>query len=192
LMAFVGSTSQAVDQWSLAGVTAGDTGLRLQLPVRVESITLRADVVAQPRISRVWLRPTDVHAPADGRLVAIRAAHYGPVRTFFLDEWSYVEPHGFWTRGGSVTRVFFMPDAGDSAAVDVQTGPLANTVEIAGGSWSARLDLSPGERRRVQVPAGIVTLRTAGTFRPVDYDPSARDRRPLGVRIEVPGAPHDR
>jgi len=181
----VGTTSQAIDTWSLDGVTAGDTGLRLHVPVLAHSVVIRGDATARSRIVRLTLRPAEVRRATDTDLFARRAARYGPVRAFFLDDWTYVEPGGFWTRGNSEARVVLVTDANDAMDLDLQAGPIASTVDLNAGSWSAHSELKPGERRRLRVPTGFATVRTFGKFRPVDYDRASGDRRPLGVRIEI-------
>ena len=100
-----------------------------------------------------------------------------------------MEPAGLWTRGEGTAQFFLSPDAEGAAVVDVdvQAGPVQSSVEWSAGSQPSRIELEPGERRRIQLPRGLVTLRTRGQFRPVDVDPGVEDRRRLGVRLEFPG-----
>jgi hypothetical protein len=77
-------------------------------------------------------------------------------------------------------------------AISVRNGAVGNRVDLAAGDWRTRLDMAPGETRRVDVPVDWVTggavlaVRSETGFRPHDLDPANRDERFLGVRLEVP------
>ena len=91
-----------------------------------------------------------------------------------------------WTRGNAAGDVVFS-GGNEWIDADLQAGPIRTVVELRTSSWSDRADLAPGERRRIKLPANVaVTVKTVGAFRPIDYDPAARDSRRLGVRIEFP------
>jgi hypothetical protein len=182
----VGSTSQTVERWSLAGVHAGDTPLILQLPTLVHSVTILGDELARSLITHVALRPGHVASGADGKdRFALRAARYDDVRAFFLDDAIYMEPGGMWTRGGSTAELVVAGDRDDTIAVLLVAGPLPTSVEISTRDFVQQVSLVPNESRRLQVSPGLWTVRTMGSFRPIDYDVASRDARSLGVRIEL-------
>ena len=161
-------------------------GLVLRLPAKVQSLSIRSDDTRSPQSMQVVLEPLMMrsrHERVDG--VALSAARYEAVAAFFFDDRAYVEPAGLWTRAHAVTDL--LVTAGDRREVDagIQAGPVATAVQLRSDDWSTRVELSPGERRVVAIPAGrIVSIATAGGFRPIDHDPGVRDERPLGVRIE--------
>jgi hypothetical protein len=185
----VGRTSQPIELWSLASLRPGVTPLQVRLPAQAHSIVIRADEHARARITRVALRPERLQGATPGSSEYIlRAGRYGTATAYFLDDEVYMEPAGLWTRGNGTGRFFLVPDAaGAAVTVDVQAGPVATAVEWTAADRSTPIELNANERRRVQFPAGLVTLRTTGAFRPVDHDPGAEDRRRLGVRLEFPG-----
>jgi hypothetical protein len=185
----VGMTSQPVETWRLEQVNAGITPLRVRLPALAHSVVIRGDESAARRIVRMSLRPERIEpSTAMSREYIVRASRYGTATAFFLDDEIYVEPAGLWTRGEGTAQFFLSPDAEAAAVdVDVQAGPVQSSMEWSAGGRPSRIDLAPGERRRIQLPRGLVTLRTRSQFRPVDLDPGVEDRRRLGVRLEFPG-----
>ena len=185
----IGTTSQPVETWPLEQVTAGVTPLRVRLPALAESVVIRGDDLAARRIARMSLRPERIEpSTATSREFIVRASRYGAATAFFLDDGIYVEPAGLWTRGEGTAQFVLSPDGeGATVDVDVQAGPVQSSVEWSAGGQPSRIDLEPGERRRIHLPKGLVTLRTRGQFRPVDFDPGVEDRRRLGVRLEFPG-----
>ena len=76
-----------------------------------------------------------------------------------------------------------------TAALLVRNGGVPNRVALTVGSWSATLDLMPGEERPISVPlvagrARLVVSSAAG-FRPSDVDPGSKAGRVLGVWFQV-------
>jgi hypothetical protein len=135
----------------------------------------------------VWLRPLSLNrgVAASGEYIT-RASRYQQSQVFLLDDEVYMEPTGLWTRGHSVARIALTSERA-VLPMDLQAGPVRTAVRLESGSWSFEAALAPGERRRADVPAGgVLTVRTIGSFRPVDSDPTSRDGRALGVRLEFP------
>ncbi len=188
----VGRTELVLDRFSLDGRPSGPSGLVLQLPVRVESVTIAGDDEARRSISRIDLRPRRLGNAIGGRTVgfALSASRQGSARVFFLDAGAFMEPGGFWTRGASRTQVVI---DGKGSAVPptlvVRAGPVETTAELISGKWAESLRLSPGEQRHVRLPelhgaeAWLVEVVTSEGFRPAWHDPSSRDMRDLGVWI---------
>lgn len=187
LIACAGTTSQPLEQWSLDGLEAGQTPLMLRLPAGVRSVTIRGDAAAQAGITRLALRPERVETTArlTGRY-ALRAARYGRVQAFFLDDALLMEPRGVWTRGGAGGEVMVRTDGGDEELIelDVTAGPVPVTVTLTAAAATQTLALEAGERRRVRLPGGLWEVETSGMFRPKDFDVSNQDARPLGAHLE--------
>jgi hypothetical protein len=197
----LGDTSVPLYEWSLEG----SRDIRVRLPVRAALLGIQGDPSAPAGIQQLGLRPLELFGPDEGaHRVALRGAAYRGARFFFLDDAAYVEPGGVWTRGNAITEIVASRDraadralGGPSALYEGETSKRDIVVEIAAGpvpasvEWIApvgleRVDLQPGERRRIALPPGHWTLKTAGVFRPKDYDPKSGDARPLGVRLEFP------
>jgi hypothetical protein len=171
--------------------------IEIEVPVNVRALIVRGDEVIRRNVRGLLLEPLDIVRPAE-RLTAAtsrRAVRYAGAAVFFLDDFSYAEPEGFWVAGGSASSVVVQPDArGGHAPVVVRNAPVANRVVLTSGRWQETLDLAPGETREVQVPLapsrGAALLRISSTagFRPSDAEPGSRDSRFLGVWIR-PGPP---
>jgi hypothetical protein len=181
----VGRTDLVIARWEV-----GQPPLVLGFPVDVHSVTVRAEAGADIRDAR--LSATLVQAVSPGQ--ALRAVRYGRTNAFFLDDSSYVEPNGFWTRGEETTTVVFAPpDAGDWRLL-LQAGAVPTAVDVSTGDANAweRLEFSPGQQRPVTPPARdggierVVTIRTGAWFRPSDRNPQDKDMRRLGVFGIVP------
>ena len=188
----VGRTGLVLDRFSLDGRPSGPSGLVLQLPVRVQSVTIVGDEEARRSISRIDLRPRLLGDATGSRAsgFALWASRQGAARVFFLDTGAFMEPGGFWTRGASRTQVVI--DANGSAVpptLVVRAGPVPTTAELISGDWAESLRLSPGEQRHVRLPAlhgaeaWLVEVVTSEGFRPAWHDPASRDMRDLGVWI---------
>jgi len=183
----VGATSQTIEEWPLAGRHAGDVGLRVQLPTLVHSLTIRSDDRAGALISRLALRPDQVHFGGElDERYAVRAARYGATRVFFLDDGLFMEPAGIWTRGDSVAEIVLTTDLDGPSAVNVTAGPTPAVLDLEGTAGTDALNLQPGEQRVVRVAPGRWKLTTRGGFRPKDFDRENQDGRWLGVRLEFP------
>jgi hypothetical protein len=193
----VGESKQVLDEVSLDGRPAGGTGLVLTLPAGVASLAIHGDDRARASVTRLMLRPRAARNAAGAHSgEARRASRHGRVRVFFFDDNAFVEPTGFWTRGGSATDVFV--DAvppGTTAVPAAQTvlrlraGPVVSSIEVSSGEWRQSVSLEPGEARLVPLPDRAVgwplRLVTMTGFRPAQHDPGNQDLRNLGVWIEV-------
>jgi hypothetical protein len=182
----VGRTELALARWEV-----GQAPLRLEFPVGVHSVTVRAEPGADIRDAR--LRATLVQAVTPGQ--AVRAVRYGRTNAFFMDDSSYVEANGFWTRGEETTTVVFAPP-GDSRdwTLLLQAGPVPTVADVStddATTWE-RLEFSPGQQRPVTPPIRdggierVFKIRTGAWFRPSDRNPQDKDTRRLGVFGIVP------
>jgi hypothetical protein len=106
-----------------------------------------------------------------------------------LDDGSYLDPSGFWIRKAS-SASFAIETRAEAHEIRLRNGGAGNRVELRSGAWSEVFDLSPWEERVLDVPAAVAppsvfTIRSESGFRPVDLDPESRDRRELGVLLQV-------
>lgn len=196
LVVRVGRLEQPTEQWSLQGLHSGITGLTLHLPVPVHSVVIRGDEAAKTSITKLTLRLRRLlKNPDDGVAYALRAARYGRVRVFFMDQAAFTEPAGFWTRGQEATAV--VVDAADAARsqglpMRIRSGPVPTGVDLSVGEWSKHLTFTPDQIQEVTLPplasesSWLLRIDTEAKFSPRDLDPKNRDFRRLGVWIEFP------
>jgi hypothetical protein len=192
----------AADGWLMAGVgndqysivtepmTEADAGVRIDLPVDVSALSIRAEEAGRDQLDAIVLRPIAIARQASSHGIARRAVRFGEVNAFFMDDGSYPEPAGFWVAGGRETAVVIAPDRpGSMMTLWLRNGAAANVVTVQSGSWGDELPLRAGEERRVDVPlasrqiSARIVIRSAATFRPSEIDPNSRDTRLLGVFV---------
>jgi hypothetical protein len=182
------------DQFAIATEPIGvyDAGLRVDLPVDVRALLVRADEGARAQLESIELRPL---APPASRLsndVARRAVRYDGGLAFFFDDRAFPEPSGFWVAGGRETRVAVRADTAPLPSLLLKNGGAANTVTLESGEWRQQIALASGEERRIDVPTrtpgvALVRIRSAGGFRPSEQNPGSRDTRHLGVFVRLVG-----
>ena len=110
---------------------------------------------------------------------------------FHLDDHSWVEPGGFWVRGGRAASILVSPDGASVLFVTIQNGaePGPVTVEFAGRR--ERVTLDGWAERRFRIPLGgdeglvPITITAANGFRPIIVDPTSRDERWLGCFVRL-------
>ena len=179
----VGRTDQAVEEHRV-----------FRLPVTVHSVTLRSDggPAVDPR-----LQVRRLFRPAIEQAFARRATRYGHTQAYFMDDSSYMERNGFWTRGEETTTIVFVPDREGDWTLILQSGPVATAATVSVGEWRERLEFAPHQQRPITLPpmpgastamptVRVVTIRTEDWFRPGDRDPQNQDTRRLGLFGLVP------
>jgi hypothetical protein len=125
-----------------------------------------------------------------GAGVARQARRYDGATAYFLDDGSFPEPPGFWVGGSRESTVVLHADEPrEGLALRLRNAPVANEVRLDAGQWRDRLQLAPGEARRVLVPLdprGVarVRLEVSGGFRPAEHEPGSHDHRFLGAWVE--------
>ena len=189
----VGRTD-VVERWPLEGRSAGFPGFTLRLPVPVHSVTVRADETARASGHEFRLRVRTLSAPAIAEGFALRAIGYGRTHAFFMDDSSYAEAGGFWTRGDEATTLVF-ETGGETGTEElmllVRSGPVPTRIDVTEGAWHRSLSFAANQLQAISLPpsAGgvrVVTVRTGAWFRPSDHDPNNRDTRRLGVFVSLP------
>ncbi|HTM25855.1 MAG TPA: hypothetical protein VL225_11725 [Vicinamibacterales bacterium] len=191
------------DGWIMAGVgtdqfaivtqpiAAFDAGVRLDLPVGVRLLSVRADEGAREQLDSVVLRPLAQYSTRASSQLARHAVRYPDGVVFFLDDRAFLEPSGFWVGGARETSVVLAPDRPrQSQPLTLRNAPVENTVTLESGVWHESLALAAGEVRTIEVPldaaggTALLRIRCSSGFRPFEHDPNSRDGRFLGVFVE--------
>jgi hypothetical protein len=180
------------DQFALVTqpIAAFDQGVRVDVPVAVRALLVRADEGARDQLRSIELRPLARAEPVSPA-VARRAVRYGTAAAFFLDDRAFPEPAGFWVAGARETSLVVRPDQPRPVAVQLRNGAAENVVALESGRWREEIMLKPGEERRVDIPldpargAAPLRIRSAAGFRPSEVDPGSRDTRFLGVFVRL-------
>ena len=180
------------DQFALVTqpIAAFDQGVRVDVPVGVRALLVRADEGARDQLQSIELRPIARAEPVSPD-VARRAVRYGTAAAFFLDDRAFPEPAGFWVGGARETSLVIRPDQPRPVAVHLRNGATENVVALESGRWREEFMLKPGEERRVDIPldptrgAAPLRIRSAAGFRPSEVDPNSRDTRFLGVFVRL-------
>ena len=180
------------DQFAIATQPIGafEAGVRIVLPVPVRTLLVRADDGARDQIQSAALRPVSVPAGGVSADVARRAVRYDVATTFFLDDRAFPEPSGFWVAGGRETTVVLQPDGASRPALLLRNGARDNVVRVESRKWREEFAMTPGEERRIDVPAdasgaSLVRIRSSAGFRPSEVDQASRDTRFLGVFVRI-------
>jgi hypothetical protein len=181
------------DQFAIATqpIAAFDGGVRIDLPLPVRALLVRADEGAREQLLSVELRPLPREADPISRDTARRAVRYDGGTAFFVDDRSFPEPSGFWIAGARQSSVAVRPDRRGPIPLVLRNGALDNRVSIESGTWRDEFALRAGEEYRINVPidasgAALVRIRSAAGFRPSEIDPNSRDTRFLGVFVQMP------
>ncbi|MBM3750477.1 MAG: hypothetical protein FJW21_04755 [Acidimicrobiia bacterium] len=161
----------------------------LSLPAGATALVLEADSPESAAGLHVALRPTSPAVPSG--VMARRSAPDGDATVFFVDDEVFVEPTGFWVRGGRETQVVWSAGAalaGRPRTIRLQNGGAANTVTVRMGGWIETVTLEPWQEQMVMVPAADATgawrlgIASASGFQPSEVS-GGDDRRYLGVWV---------
>ena len=119
----------------------------------------------------------------------VQSRQYGDAAVFFYDERVAPEPTGFWTRADSASRMGVALSPDKPTVLRLRAGLAPATVRVSVDGYPERVALAAKETRdlplRSRHSVATVDLVTEGGFVPADLDPTAHDRRRLGVWAEV-------
>jgi hypothetical protein len=185
-----GRSDGPLESWRIEGGAPGATAREFALPVSVPTIGVEGAGAVRESVRGIWIQPEDQLVPMPfGRLRAASARRLGGVAVFAVRN-VFLEPGGLWTAGGQTAEMVLLGEAGaDRASFTMRGGPVATSVGIDTGASAVETTLSPGEVRELAIPIRgdepvRVRIRTGQGFRPASTDPSSKDVRLLGVRLE--------
>jgi hypothetical protein len=116
------------------------------------------------------------------------SAEFEGVQVAFLDDAVFVEPDGFWVRGGRMAALVVFAPGRQRVSLTLTNGAVNNPVTISFGEGTSELSMLPGAHDVRPIPldglgmAGIRISSSTG-FRPSDH--GMDDSRYLGVRVVV-------
>ena len=179
-------------------VGSGTAGvMTIDLPITLDPVWIgtsteaAAQAISAVEIVPEYVLPRSARPKPSTIRFAERIGDEAGRHAFHLDNHIYVEPGGFWVRGGRAASILVSPDGASGLFVTIQngaeTGPV--TVEIAG--CRERVTLDGWEERRFRIPLGgdevlvPITITAANGFRPDMVDPASRDERWLGCFVRL-------
>jgi len=185
----VGRVGPPLRTWTIAPAARWTT--TLDLPANARFVGFRASpelTGAAPELRLIPRAVADLRTRKTDPEV-LQSRQYGDAAVFFYDERVAPEPAGFWTRGDSSSRfaVALAPDR--PTALRLRAGPTPATVQTTVDGDVQRVTLAAGATRDVTLRSrhtvASVEIVTEGGFVPAEVDPATRDRRRLGVWVEV-------
>jgi hypothetical protein len=190
----IGRIGPPLTTWTLEMPANQRWRTSVDLPVDASFVGFRGSTEVERAVKSIVVTPQRlVDEGARPQLpVVLAAAHYGDVNVFFHDEQLFPEAAGFWTMGKRSMAVTMTAAAGREKpiALRIHCGSLANRVTLGTRGWAQTLDLVPMVSQTVELPVSatgvvLLTLTTESGFSPSQTDPSSKDRRFLGVWVEV-------
>ena len=190
----IGRIGPPLSTWTLEMRANQRWQTSVDLPVDASFVGFRGSPEVERAVKSITVTPQKLvdegarpHLP-----VVLAAARYGQVSVFFHDEQLYPEDAGFWTMGKR-TMTVTMTTAADREkpiVLRVHCGSQANRVTLTTRGWTRTLDLVPTVSQTVELPVsatGVIalSLATESGFSPSQADPSSKDRRFLGIWVEV-------
>ena len=163
--------------------------LPLLLPAGAGALFFEPDAGLAAAGERIELTPVKLDPPIAG--YASTSAHFGNADVFFYGPTIYVEPDGFWVRGGQTAEFTIAVERG-RPSVGLGSGEWGGAErsdawsgEHTGRGWLSR----HAESRTINVDmtrdgSALVRLTSPSGFRPSD-DGASEDRRYLGVRVRI-------
>ena len=182
----IGRSVEPLRRLAIAGVT--DQTLPFVLPAGAGALFFEPDASLAASGDRIELTPLKLDPPIVG--YASTSAHFGSADVFFYGPTIYVEPDGFWVRGGQAAEFTVAVERGrPSLGLALANGDAGNDLRVEWGSHEERLSLAAAESRTISVDltragSGFVRVTSPSGFRPSDDGVSA-DHRYLGVRVKI-------
>jgi hypothetical protein len=190
----IGRVGVALQTWNLQPQPGEQWRTSMWLPVDANFVGFRGPLEMERAIAAITITPSAiVDAGARPRVPAVMStAVYNGAMVIFHSEQMYPEPAGFWTvgrRSADVT-VAVPPERTAPIVLRIHCGGQANTATISTFGWQQSHALVPGTAVDVELPmaaGGVMplTIATDNGFSPQLLDPASRDRRFLGIWVEV-------
>ena len=185
----VGRVGPPLRTWTIAPATRWTTTLDLPANARFVGFRASADLAgAAPELRLVPQSVADLRTRRTDPDV-LQSRQYGDATVFFYDERVAPEPTGFWTRGDSSSRLSISLAPDRPTVLRLRAGPAPATVQTISDGDVQRVTLAPLATRDITLRSrhsvASVEIVTEGGFVPADHDPATRDRRRLGVWVEV-------
>jgi len=190
----IGRNGPSLQTWMVQPQPGQQFQTPLWLPVDASFVGLRGPVELERAVASMTITPVTVVDAGARPLVPIvlAAAAYSGATLFFHDEQLYPEPNGFWTLGAGASHVTFAvpPNHAARVVLRMHPGAVENNVTLSTFGWQRSFRMVPGEAVEVELPSvdsGVVplTIDADSGFYPQDVDPNSRDRRFLGIWVEV-------
>jgi hypothetical protein len=191
----VGRVGPHFEVFTVAG-TGSTWQAEFELPVDANFVGFEASRALAGAVQRAEVVPLRVvDRGRRARIGQVLAAQRYPVAAVFShDEDSWLEKAGVWTAAQREAAFTMIPAASGVLALRLRAG-TPNVVTLASGGWQARVEVAPDAPAEVAVPgveAGTalpLLVRTTTGHVPIDRDPAVRDRRFLGVFLEMSARP---
>jgi len=185
----VGRVGPPMRTWTIAPATRWTTTLDLAANARFVGFRASPELAgAAPELRLIPRAVADLRTRRTDPEV-LQSRQYGDTAVFFYDERVAPEPGGFWTRGDSSSRLAVALDPDRPTALRLRAGPAPATVRTTVDGDVHRITLAALATRDVTLRSrhtvASVEIVTEGGFVPADVDPTTRDRRRLGVWVEV-------
>jgi hypothetical protein len=189
----VGRVGPPVQTWPVAPA-AGTLSHTLHLPLDAGFVGFRGSREMEQAIQAITITPVAVVNSGE-RVPAppvLGAAQYGASMVLLHDDQVNPEPTGFWVLGRRPTVVSIAPgpEATTPPTVRLRSGVGGNEVTLRTRGWQHVVTLDADTPVDVPLPApahGLVELTVVASngFAPIDRAPASRDRRFLGVWVEL-------
>jgi len=189
----VGRVGPPVQTWPVT-LGAGTISHTIHLPLDAGFVGFRGTREMEQAIQAITVTPTAVVNRGE-RVQAppvLGAAQYGATMVLLHDDRVNPEPTGFWVLGRRRTVVSVAPasEVTAPAKLRLRSSVSANEVTLRTRGWEQVVILDADTPVDITLPApahGLVelTILASTGFAPIDRDPASRDRRFLGVWVEV-------
>ena len=175
----------------------GPSEITLDLPVTFDPLWVVAssELVARA-VTRVEIEPVSVVPRTSRTVIAnIRQARVVadmPGRyAMYLDDNVYMEPAGFWVRGGRSASMHVTPNGASQLRVLLRNGAEAGQVTLEVDGRREVLELDRGEAHEVRLSLTgkeltvLLRFEPVNGFRPSERNPESRDTRWLGSHVRL-------
>lgn len=194
----VGRVGPPVSTWSVPPA-AGAMSHTVRLPLDAGFVGFRGTREMEQAIEAITITPVAV--VSEGERVqsppVLGAARYGASMVLLHDDQITPEAEGFWVLGGRPTALSIAgtPESASSATLRLRSGVGGNEVTLRTRGWRHVVTLDAEAPVDVELPApahGVVelTIHTSSGFSPSERDAASRDRRFLGVWVQVLNGVH--